>query len=280
MKEVVAKVPGVQREKGLPRITPRYLTSPRVEKKILAVVGMRRAGKTYFLYQQMEGLLKAGAPRESLLYLNVEDDRLLPVDRQKLAALLEGFYALHPENHDWPVHLFLDEIQVVDGWPAVLRRFLDTRDVRITVTGSSSKLLSTEIATALRGRSLDCEVAPFSFSERLRHLGKSLPDGPAGPAETDRLRHELGRHITCGGFPETILLPARERIQTLQGYVNIVILRDLVERHGITNVALLRQLLRTLITRRAASSRSTSFTTIRAARGYAWRRTRCTAISR
>jgi hypothetical protein len=231
----------------MPRGTPREITPPRVENKILAVVGMRRAGKTYFLYQLIHDLLGSGVPSESVLYINLEDDRLLPVDHRKLAGLLEGFYALHPANHERRVHLFLDEIQVADGWPAVLRRFLDTRDVQITITGSSSKLLSTEIATALRGRSLDCEVAPFSFSERLTHLGRGLPRNSAGPAERDRLREELERHITCGGFPETILLPTRERIQTLQGYVNVVILRDLVERHGIANVALVRHLLRTLI---------------------------------
>jgi hypothetical protein len=249
MKELVGLLQEEFYEQRLPALVTRDARVPQVEKKIIAVVGMRRAGKTYFLYQQIAELLKAGEPRDSILFLSFEDDRLIPVDRAKLAGLIEALYALHPENHHRRVHLFLDEIQNVEGWPPVLRRFLDTRDIRIFVSGSSAKLLSREIATALRGRSLPCEISPFSFKERLRFLGAEVPAPGAslGPAARDRLLQHLRTHLHDGGFPETLPQQPVDRLQTLRDYVDVVILRDIIERHGITNVALVRYLIRTLL---------------------------------
>jgi len=249
MKDLVSLLHSEFFENGPPQLTPREARIPEVEGKILAVVGMRRAGKTYFLYQQIHRLLEAGAPETSILYLNLEDDRLQPVDRTRLARLLEAFYALHPENHDRRVFLFFDEIQNAQGWPAVLRRFLDTRNVRIMVTGSSAKLLGSEIASVLRGRSLPCEISPFSFAERIRFLGADFPapGQSLAPAARDRLLAQLHTHLNDGGFPETVPMQPAERIQTLQNYVDVVILRDIVERHGVGNVALVRYLIRTLL---------------------------------
>ena len=247
-KELMALIQGEFWERGLPGLTPREATAPRIRGKVLAIVGMRRTGKTFFVFQQIRDLLEAGVPRDSILYLNLEDDRLLPVGKGMLAGLIEAFYALHPENHKRQVHLFLDEIQNAEGWPSVLRRFLDTRTVQITITGSSAKLLGKEIATSLRGRSLACEIGPFSFTERLRYLGMDLPGGITGPAARDRLARELLLCLTAGGFPETIDMQPRERIQMLQDYVHVVILRDIVERHSIANVSLIRYLIRTLMT--------------------------------
>ena len=96
---------------------------PEVSKKILAVIGMRRVGKTYFLYQQVKDLLQAKVPFSRILYLNFEDDRLLPMDGKSLSQLIEAFYTLFPENHDHLCYLFLDEIQNVKEWPNVVRRF-------------------------------------------------------------------------------------------------------------------------------------------------------------
>ncbi len=249
MKDLIAVLTAEFHERGLPALMPRDARIPEAERKMIAILGMRRSGKTYFMYQQIAALLQAGTPRESILYLDFEDDRIQPVDGAKLARLVDSFYVLHPENHDRRVFLFLDEIQNVQGWPAVLRRFLDTRDVRIFMSGSSAKLLSKEIATALRGRSLPCEISPFSFTERLRFLGAEVPvPGDAlGPAARDHLLKHLYTHLQAGGFPETIRMEPADRIATLRNYVDVVMLRDIVERHGIANVALARYLIRSLL---------------------------------
>ena len=124
---------------------------------------MRRSGKTYFVFQHILALIKNGIPLSRILYINFEDDRLLPLYRQKLASLIEAFYTLYPENHELKCYLFLDEIQNVEDWPIVIRRFHDSKQVEIFLTGSSAKLLSKEIASNLRGRSLSTEIWPYGF---------------------------------------------------------------------------------------------------------------------
>ena len=132
--------------------------------KIKVAIGMRRSGKTYFLYQQILKMLSDGLNKRRILYINFEDDRLLPLNEQKLAKLVDAFYGLYPENHDRKCYLFFDEIQTVENWPMVIRRLHDTKNAEIFLTGSSAKLLSKEIATNLRGRSLAIEIWPYSFS--------------------------------------------------------------------------------------------------------------------
>ncbi len=148
----------------LKTIVVRDAKFPEAENKIKVVIGMRRAGKTYFLYQHILKLLSEGVSRSCILYINFEDDRLLPLDQQKLGKFIDAFYALYPENHEKKCYLFFDEIHVIDDWQLVVRRLHNTKNAEIFLTGSSAKLLSKEIATSLRGRSLATEIWPYSFS--------------------------------------------------------------------------------------------------------------------
>ncbi|MEK6705124.1 MAG: ATP-binding protein [Bdellovibrionota bacterium] len=226
----------------------RNIRVPAIQGKIDVFVGMRRTGKTYLTYQRILDLLKQGVSRTAVLYMNFEDDRLLPLDRAGLAALLEAFYRLHPENHDRICHFFLDEIQNVDGWPAVIRRFLDTRKVQITLTGSSGKLLSHEIATALRGRSIATEVWPMCIEEYLRMTSQNTArPASASPRAQDRWLAVLSGYIKTGGLPEVIRLGELDRRRVLQDYVSVVILKDIVERYRVKNEPLLRYFVKTLI---------------------------------
>jgi predicted AAA+ superfamily ATPase len=143
--------------------------------------------------------------------------------------------------------VFLDEIQNVDGWPVVLRRFLDTRDIKFFITGSSARLLGKEIATSLRGRSIACEILPFSYEEFLAANSYPLPQAMMGPAARDKGRQHLEQYLENGGFPETIGLEERIRVQMLQDYVNVVVFRDIIERHKISNVFLMKYLIKTLL---------------------------------
>lgn len=229
--------------------TPREAFFPNIPNKIMVAIGMRRTGKTYFLLQIIQKLLK-NIPITRVLYLNFEDDRLMPVTQDTLRTLIDNFYALYPENHDQDCYLFLDEIQNVDGWHSVIRRYFDTKKVKIFLTGSSAKLLSKEIATSLRGRSIATEIWPFSFKEFMMAQNNNIlqdATNPLGKSILDKLRGSLIAYLNQGGFPETTHLEPQDRNIILQDYVSTVIFRDIVERYHITNISLVRQLIKTLI---------------------------------
>ena len=235
-------------ERALPPITPRDLALPRLPGKADVVVGMRRSGKTFFLYQQIGELLARGIDRGRLLYLNFEDERLLPLAAAELSRIPEAFYRRFPasrENLSW---FFFDEIQNVPGWETFVRRLLDTEKVALVLTGSSARLLSREIATSLRGRSLSTELLPFSFAESLRHRGIALPERwPPGAKMRSLLEHEFATYLETGGFPEVQGIVPELRIRVLQEYVDVVIFRDVVERQGVDNLPALRYLERRLL---------------------------------
>ncbi len=215
--------------------------------KIKVAIGMRRTGKTYMVYQHILALLKQGILKTSILYINFEDDRLIPLNQQKLVELVDAFYALHPENHQGKCYLFFDEIQNVDDWALVMRRFIDSKDIEIFLTGSSAKLLSKEIATGLRGRSLATEIWPYSFGEYMR-AGKSEVDRSLFDKTThDILAHAFNTYMSNGGFPETVLFNPDVRRKVLQEYVDIVIYRDVIERHNIKNPTVIKRMIMAMI---------------------------------
>lgn len=216
----------------------------------MAVIGMRRAGKTSFLWQSLGDRLAAGRPRESLVLLGFEDDRLAGVELADLDWLLEEYFRRFPEfRGKEEVTLCLDEIQTVPGWEKFARRILDTEKVALFLSGSSAKLLSREVATSLRGRGMEVLVHPFSFREALRHAGaepRTQWDGLTS-GERSEVDHRLREYLTAGGFPEAQGLDPRDRVALLQEYVDVAILRDVIERHRVTNPQALRWLVRQLL---------------------------------
>lgn len=224
--------------------------SPRVGSSAKVVTGMRRSGKTFRLYQEIASLLEAGVPAERICYFNFDDDRVRPDDAGLVARVLETFFTLHPSARSQGAFVFFDEVQDIEGWDVVARRLLDTEKIALYVTGSSSRLLSDDIATEFRGRSLAYELAPYSFREFLRAKGEEPSAGALeGSKETASLmRHELARYLACGGFPAVQGLSDFERIQTLQTYAQLVVARDVVERQGFSNAAYARTLARAAVT--------------------------------
>ena len=207
---------------------------------------MRRVGKTYFLYQTIIDLMHSGVSLQQILLVNFEDERLLPMAAKQMGELLDAFYTLHPENHNRRCYIFLDEVQNVQDWQLVVRRYLDSKNVQLYLTGSSSKLLSTEIATSLRGRSLATEVWPFSFKEFLLNHNISEPK-TFGQKTIDIMHGHLIKYFTTGGFPAVQHMPMNDWHETLRGYIDTVILRDIIERHHISNTNLLRYLIAALL---------------------------------
>ncbi len=228
-------------------IVHRDIQFPKAPNKIKVAIGMRRVGKTYFLYQHILNMLQTGINPTSILFINFEDDRLLPLNEQKLAKLVDAFYAIYPENHDRKCYLFFDEIQNVDNWPLVIRRLHDSKNVEIFLTGSSAKLLSKEIATNLRGRSIAIEIWPYSFSEFMRAKKIVIERSLYDKKTQDKLTHAFQSYLSEGGFPEVISYSADTRQQTLQDYVDIVIYRDIIERHKIKHPTLIKYMILSMI---------------------------------
>jgi uncharacterized protein len=222
--------------------------------KATAVVGMRRAGKTTFLHQIRRERLAAGTDRERLPYVNFEDERLVGLGPEQLHLIIEDYYRRYPAYRGREaVTWCFDEIQVVPGWERFVRRLLDTEEPEVFVTGSSAALLSREIATALRGRAWEVILHPFSFEEALRHNGADVPARPELMDSARRSSLESGflDYLRKGGFPEAQGLDDPSRYQLLTDYVDVAMLRDVVERHGVTNVAGLRWLVRRLLSNAA-----------------------------
>jgi len=235
---------------AIPELTRRDVWLPGVPNKATAVIGMRRAGKTSLLWQILAARLAQGVPREGLLYFSFEDERLAGLQAKDLDMLVEEYYRLYPEWRDrWRATFFLDEIQVVPGWEVFARRLLDSEKVDLFLSGSSARMLSREVATSMRGRAMEAVVLPFSFRESLRHAGREPSKSPKHlpKAELSRLDKHLLLYLEQGGFPEAQGLDLRNRFALLSGYVDVVLLRDIVERHGITQPLVLRWMVRQLL---------------------------------
>lgn len=218
--------------------------------KAIAVIGMRRTGKTTFLWQVLADRLAQGTDRSGLLFFNFEDERLAGMKAGDLQGIIEEYYLLHPEWRERRrAVLFLDEIQVVPGWEAFARRLLDTERVELFLSGSSAHLLSREAATSMRGRAMEALVHPFGFREYLRHFSREptqavdrLPKAARSAVEKD-----LREYLVAGGFPEALGASERDRLELVRGYVDTALLRDVIERHQVSHPVALRWMVRQLL---------------------------------
>ena len=248
MRKILSQLIDTFHEREPFEVSPRETKLHNLSGKATTIIGMRRVGKTFLCYQQILTLISEGASSTAILYMNFEDDRLINFSIEDFQHLLDIYYAKYPKNKQQTCHFFFDEIQNIPGWERFIRRVIDTEKAHVYLTGSSAKLLSTEIATSLRGRSLTIEVFPLSFSEYLKYnsIFKTAPTS-FGSSTAANLRHAFHSYLLEGGFPETQGLPAELRIEVLQGYLDSVILRDIIERHGVSNTLALKRLVHSLL---------------------------------
>ena len=183
---------------GVPALTRRDVHIPGIAGKALAVVGVRRGGKTSFLSQCRADRLAAGSPRDAQLFVSLEDERLTGITVADLDWLLGEHARQFPRlTESGGMTLYLDEVQTVPNWEGLVRRLIDRGGVEVFVSGSSAKLLSREVATSLRGRAMEVLVHPFSFREALRHAGFDPTRALEGFTESDRavLDQHLRRYL-------------------------------------------------------------------------------------
>jgi predicted AAA+ superfamily ATPase len=220
-----------------PEIIPRAIHIPTDLEFIVSLIGARRSGKTYLLYQVIGELLQKGIEKEKILFLNFEDERLT-FQKNDLDLILQAYTELFPESALQNTWFFLDEIQNIHGWEKFVRRIYDAKSKHIFITGSNSKLLSTEIATELRGRTITFTVYPLSLSEYLQFNKVDKKLYPQ--SNKSKIIHFTHRFMLHGGFPATVHLPEHLRTRILQEYFNVMIFRDIIERYTITNPEVLK----------------------------------------
>lgn len=209
-------------------ITRQYLLEENVN---YCFVGIRRTGKSYLMYQQIKQLESKGVPLSQILYVNFEDERLLEIKVTDLNTILE--IGLEMSGSANKPYLFLDEIQNINGWEKFVRRIADMK-YRINITGSNSKMLSSEIASTLGGRFIIMNVYPYSFTEYLtaNHREKNYLDVISTQDRADVLSL-YNEYVTFGAFPE--LVDIKNKRAFLSSIYQTIYLGDIITRNKISN---------------------------------------------
>lgn len=203
------------------------------------LVGIRRAGKSYTLYQQIHHLLSQGHSIEEILFVNFEDERINDIKKEELHLLIDSYR----EMFDRQPIVFLDEIQNVEGWEHFARRLADEK-YRVFITGSNAHMLSREISSTLGGRYLTKEIYPFSFKEYLAYRGIELNKlWEYSPVRADVIRL-LSDYFYYGGLSE--VFDMQDKKSWLQSLYQKILYSDIVVRKGIRNERSLRLLIRKL----------------------------------
>ncbi|MDD3043806.1 MAG: ATP-binding protein, partial [Methanosarcinaceae archaeon] len=205
---------------------------------------MRRCGKTYYMYQLISELLERGIPKSNILYLNLDDDRLQPLNGDELQLLIETFREMQEISEEECLYLFLDEIQNFPSWERWVKgRYDRLQNVKMVISGSNASLLSQEVSTLLTGRHLSTRMFPFSFAEFLDYHSVTF-DMKTLPYLEDRsvVKRRFNEYLEKGGFPEPIVYPSVQHRETLQSYFDDIIYRDIISRHGIRNPLIFKAL--------------------------------------
>ncbi len=226
-------------ERGIPEYIHRDIPVPKLKRinKAISIVGPRRSGKTYLMYQIMKERI---SDIEKIVYVNLEDDRLIDINAKNLRQILEAYTELYPEKT--PI-VFLDEVQVVLGWEKFVRRLVDS-GIRVYISGSSSKLIGKELATTLRGRAITVNVYPLSFKEFLRFKGVKLDKNWEYTSQRVKVKRMFDQFMKTSGFPEIAL---EGEMSLIDDYFKTIFFRDVVERYRIKNLDLMELLMKYLV---------------------------------
>jgi len=239
-------------ESNLPSLVERGVEIEGIpENTAFVITGVRRSGKTYLLYEIAKRLEK-NIPHQNVVYVNFEDDRLYPLKGNELKTLPDVYFEYFFPDENYPLWFLLDEVQNIPNWERSIRTFIDRKIAKVVVTGSSSKLLSGEIATSLRGRTFTKTLFPLGFKEFLRfkefkiNNTESLLYSPQKPKVLNLFNEFLG----YGGFPQVVLSKKKEEL--LREYYRAIFYRDIVERFNIRNLSLFENFLKLLIQQNAS----------------------------
>ena len=219
---------------------------PIKSQSIVTVVGVRRCGKSSQMQLSINALVEKGVPPEAILWVGFDDERLAGMKATDLEEVLEAYRELYPSQDLKDVFMFFDEIQLIDNWELFVIRVFKSYCKNIFISGSNAKMLSQEIATTLRGWSIEEKIYPLSFVEYCQFTGTKTHH--LTEQETTNLRLKWDEYYMGSAFPEIVLTELKSlRDKKLQAYFDVMLFRDLVERHNIGNTSVLRYFIKRLM---------------------------------
>lgn len=198
--------------------------------QVVIITGIRRCGKSSLLYLIKE---KMKLPEPAYCYFNCDDERIIPD-----ISVLEQMYNLHIEIYGNEPLLFLDEIQNIDKWEKFVNR-IHEKGIKVFVTGSNAKLLSSEISTSLTGRNKVIELFPFSFSEFLRFTGNGHNTDRLTGKQKALIQKDFNRYLELGGFP---LVVKDNDLELINSYFQDILYRDIISRYRLSQVNEIKQI--------------------------------------
>jgi hypothetical protein len=206
-------------------VFPREIEFPMTKQFIISAIGPRRAGKSYSL---VDLIRKLNLKDEEYIFINFEEENVKSLSEKEIKSAIAKHMEIYGSE---PKFIFLDEIQELKNWQTWVYTLYEKKRYHIFITGSSSKLLSREIATQLRGRAITIPVFPFSFKEFLK-LNKVQVKKFLSSREESKVKNLLRRYIEIGGFPQIVLEEVNSKI-FFRDYIDLVVFRDIVERYRV-----------------------------------------------
>ena len=237
----------VTKQKEIPfPVKEREIELPLNSQSIVTVVGVRRCGKSSRMQLTINALVEKGLSPEAVLWVGFDDERLAGMTVSELDEVLEAYRELYPTQDFKDIYMFFDEIQLIDQWELFVMRVFKSYCKNIFVSGSNAKMLSQEIATTLRGWSIEEKTYPLSFMEYCQFTGTKTHH--LTEQETTILRLKWDEYYMESAFPEIVLTEWKSlRDKKLQSYFDAMLFRDLVERHNISNTGVLRYFIKRLM---------------------------------
>lgn len=214
--------------------------------KIVTIPGVRRCGKSSRMEAVINDLLAKGVERERFLWVSFDDERLVRMSSDELDQIIEAYREMYPNIEMSSVYMFFDEIQLIDGWEYFVMRLYKHYSKNIYISGSNATMLSGEMKSALRGWPEEEETMPLSFREYCGFKGISTDSW----LESDmaKLRNAFADYNNEGGFPEVVLTEnLLQKAKILQAYFDTMLLKDLVEHYGLSNIEVLRYFLKRIM---------------------------------
>lgn len=220
-------------------VIERDLELPINRKKIITIPGVRRCGKSTMMEIAINHLVKDGVSKERILWLGFDDERLTDLSTDEFDEIISAYMELFPHIPIKDVYMFFDEIQLVKNWEYFVLRLYKSYCKNIFVCGSNATMLSTELASVLRGYPLEFPTTTLSFKEFCRFSGISTTD--VLEQDKARLRMAFKEYNSSSSFPEIVLTKNKsEQLKLLQGYFNTMILKDLVEHYNTKNIEVVK----------------------------------------
>ena len=211
---------------------------------IIAIIGVRRSGKSYIMRQLMNKISE-NTEKKNILMINFEDRRFAEFYSKILDEIYDAYLEfLKPDKN---VFVFLDEIHNVPKWEKWVRTMHELGKAKIIISGSSSKLLSGELSSVLTGRHLDVHVIPLSFKEFLQFKNIEVKDKLDTISKRLEIKRALNEYMEFGGFPEVVLEQNKDtKLKIIESYLYLTVYKDILERHRIKDSMLIKWLIKSV----------------------------------